>query len=224
MEKNIEEPFPDSWVATVAPIALGMLTDVFCCIVVNYKISEARELYDLTMKQMKKWALGTSSSFMSVEDLATERYCEALVRIGCNEISHLSETVFALFPAMEEEAVKMWLSFLCEHLAEVLSYDVELENNLYSNMKADIHKTGNNKIENEKKNEKSSQEGPIKNDEGIVETLYGMGTVVGERHDEYGEETVKISIIRLQSNATVFGQFSSISKNPEVETATEGGK
>jgi len=221
VEKNIEEPFPDSWVATVAPIALGMLTDVFCCIVLNYEITEARELYDLTMKQMKKWALGTSSSFVSVEDLATERYCEALVRIGCNEISHLSETVFALFPAMEEEAVKMWLGFLCEHLAEVLSYDVELEDNLYSNMKAEIHRTGNNKIENQKKNKILSQEGCI-NDEGIVETLYGMGTVVGERDDEHGKETVKMSIIRLQSNATVFGQLSNILKNQELETTTDG--
>lgn len=67
-EKKEEQPFPDSWIATAGPIALGTLTDILSEI--------SGDLWPLTRDIYYNWIFGSPS----------KKTCEALVRIGCKEL------------------------------------------------------------------------------------------------------------------------------------------
>ena len=117
--------------ATTGPIALGMLTDFFCMIVMRYELDDARKMWPIIMGQMQQLAVGCP---LTVENnSAAWSPCEALVRIGCKEISRLSETLITLLPKMENSNsdVKIWLNVLCKNLGDTLAYSIELEGKLY---------------------------------------------------------------------------------------------
>ena len=193
IQKNIDEPFPESWVATTAPIMLGMLTDMFCLIATNYSSSEAKELWQVTVGEMQKWAIGTPFA-MSSSPSQSWKPSEALVRIGCKEIKHFSKKLISLFPSMEKRDVSMWLSFLCQNLAETLEYNIQLEQELHENVSKEI--ADMDRVKEEEKSAKAIR---------IVETPYGKGVIVGSRQDTYNDDVIDISIIELESGATLYG-------------------
>ena len=201
LQNNVDEPFPDSWVATTGPIALGMLTDIFCLIATHYDANEAKELWPLTLGQMQKWAVGTPFGFSASPTTEEWTPSEALVRIGCNEIAHLSETVFTLFPRMKKADVKMWLGVLCQNLAETLSHNIELESALHSDVVREV-------LEMDKvfANEEANS-AIVESDTRTLDTPYGKGALAGTRVDEYDDTIIDISIIKLDSGATLYGPF-----------------
>ena len=201
IQKNIEEPFPDSWVATTAPIALGMLTDIFCLVASNYDAEEAKDLWLVTVGQMQKWAVGSPFGLSSSSSQSSWAPCEALVRIGCKEISHLSETVFTLFPSMAKEDVTMWLGFLCQNLAESLSHNIELERKLHESVSREIKEM--DQVLRHEQTILSADEDELSY--SLVNTPYGNGTLDGQRTDEYVDGNVTISIVKLESGATLYG-------------------
>jgi brefeldin A-inhibited guanine nucleotide-exchange protein len=201
IQKNIEEPFPNSWVATTAPIALGMLTDIFCLIASNYEAEEAKDLWPVTIGQMQKWAVGSPFGISSSSSQSSWAPCEALVRIGCKEISHLSDTVFTLFPSMEEEDVTMWLGFLCQNLAESLSHNIELERELHESVSREIKEINQVLLNEQTILSADDDERSL----SFVHTQYGSGTLDGQRTDKYKDGNVTISIVKLESGATLYG-------------------
>jgi brefeldin A-inhibited guanine nucleotide-exchange protein len=232
IKKNIEEPFPDSWVATTAPIALGMFTDIFCLIMTHYESSVAKDLWAVTAGLMKNWAVGSPCGFKASESKVAWSPSEALVRIGCKEISHLSKTVFTLFPNMKKHEVAAWLGFLCQNLAETLALNVELESELHGDMLSEI-----SEMEIRLAQEQASQtiqETIDKETKSVVcETPYGKGTVIGSRIDEYDGVSVDISVVKLDSGATMYGLLqrdtgvdnqNSSKINDESDSSTEEGK
>lgn len=218
IQKNIEEPFPDSWVATTAPIALGMLTDIFCLIASNYSSEEAKDLWPVTIGQMQKWTVGSPHGIASASSNSSWSPSEALVRIGCKEIAHLSETVFTLFPDMEKKDVVMWLGFLCQNLAESLEHNIELETKLHESVSREIKEMDEvllkeqiylNSVDEDDISFGMNSEDDDDISFGLLDTPFGSGTLVGQRTDEYDYCTVTISIIKLDCGATLYSQLDS---------------
>ena len=57
-KKEAEQPFPESWVATTAPVALGMLTDIFSEIIIE-KGQDGRDiLWPIILEQLQRWSAG----------------------------------------------------------------------------------------------------------------------------------------------------------------------
>lgn len=153
---------------------------------------------------MQTWAMGSPLRYsVSSEDQWVP--CEALVRIGCKEISHLSETVFTLFPRMRKKDVTLWLGTLCESLAETLSCNIELEKELHSDVLRIISEEATGISPKYNGNAKTNINGEDSHENKTVYTAYGVGTKIGERVDSYEGQGVKISIVKLESGATLFG-------------------
>lgn len=190
-----------------------MLTDLFCLIGTQFEASEAKELWPATLGQIQKWAVGSRHDDPMLRDQWGP--CEALVRIGCKEFSHLSQRVFTLFPRMEKKDVTTWLGYLCQNVAETLSYNVDLERALHSDISKKINEDINEVIaeSTEESFTKDSQEANTQ-----LETLYGKGTLVEKRTDEYDGDSVEISVIKLYSGATLYGCFDNESPHVEIET------
>lgn len=136
------QPFPDSWIATTAPIALGMLSDLIS----NHFLdlgSEGREiLWPSIMGQLLRWAIGTSQDNMEVEkvtddngnevfmDMEDWQPCEALVRIGCKEWGRCLQSVADAIPRLPTDQSQNWLILLTMHLSEALRTNSNLESKL----------------------------------------------------------------------------------------------
>lgn len=215
---NHEEAFPDSWVATTGPIALGMLTDIFCMIVMHYEVADARKMWPIVMGQMQRWAVGCP---LTIQHRITPwNPCEALVRIGCKEISRLSETLITLLPRMEDNDAKIWLNVLCRNLSETLSYSSELEGKLHIefNNIADVKR---NAVENK---EQSNDAGVAANYDDRVCTPYGLGNILDRRLDKYSSsQDIEINVIRLDSGATLYAPRNSF-PNERNENSLSGSE
>eukprot|EP00551_Chaetoceros_affinis_P004309 CAMPEP_0203668256 /NCGR_PEP_ID=MMETSP0090-20130426/4937_1 /ASSEMBLY_ACC=CAM_ASM_001088 /TAXON_ID=426623 /ORGANISM="Chaetoceros affinis, Strain CCMP159" /LENGTH=2105 /DNA_ID=CAMNT_0050532651 /DNA_START=189 /DNA_END=6503 /DNA_ORIENTATION=+ len=211
---NHEEPFPDSWVATTGPIALGMLTDFFCMIVMRYKVDDARKMWPIVMGQMQRWAVGSP---LIVKNTGVPLSpCEALVRIGCKEISRLSETLITLLPRMNDSDVKIWLDVLCKNLADTLSYSIGLEGEVHDkftqvfgtkNVESNIEKDENkeDKVEEEIPGDEQVPPSLVEEGKTMVSTAYGNGELITQRVDKYLSLSIDIDVVRLDSGATLYG-------------------
>ena len=213
---NHDEPFPDSWVATTGPIALGMLTDFFCMIVMRYEIDDARKMWPIVMGQMQQWAVGYPLIIGNANVALSP--CEALVRIGCKEISRLSETLIALLPRMDNSDVKIWLNVLCKNLAETLSYGIDLEgklhdeftrlaNSQFGHLVQETNDYGSEeKVEEYIVNENDAEQNDVEPvTSRRITTPYGKGEIIFQRVDEYPSNSVDIDVVRLDSGATLYG-------------------
>ena len=168
------------------------------------------------MGQMQQLAVGCP---LTVENnSAAWSPCEALVRIGCKEISRLSETLITLLPKMENSNsdVKIWLNVLCKNLGDTLAYSIELEGKLYYEFQRVAgRKAKPTELEEEKSvvsSKVESKEEDIKltsledTKQNRVSTPFGDCKVVHERVGVHSSsETVEIDVVRLDSGATLYG-------------------
>ncbi len=161
-------------------------------------------MWPIVMGQMQRWAVGCP---LTIEDRSTAwNPSEALVRIGCKEISRLSETLITLFPRMKDSDAKTWLNILCKNLGDTLTYSIELEGNLHSEFNNLI--VGHEyKFKNDYKqitaqsgiNESTSSQQDIC-------TPFGNGTTINQRIDEYPHSgIVKMDIVQLEFGAILYG-------------------
>mmetsp|Transcript_31336 Transcript_31336/g.37283 ORF Transcript_31336/g.37283 Transcript_31336/m.37283 type:complete len:1900 (-) Transcript_31336:92-5791(-) len=207
---NIEQPFPDSWVATTAPIALGMLTDLFIEKIVNYGLEGRRFIWPMIIAQMQQWTIGepigkgqSQVRKISVEmmEATVWKPCEALVRIGCKEISRLTQTLVDSLPRLNAMEGKAWLNTHCLNLADTISKNLEMETILHTELVR--AKTRLDSVS------KCTEEEGTKSDEKYrVSTLYGEGSIVGKRVDKYKDDLrslVNINVVKLDSGAIMYG-------------------
>jgi len=133
------QPFPDSWVATTAPIALGMLSDLTHANFLKLGPQSREILWPLIAKQLVQWSVGfsedekTNGSGDADSCGAVPRNwtpCEALVRISCKERSRIYQQVLATVPELETSEAQGWLRTLSTNLSETLMTTVELEDSL----------------------------------------------------------------------------------------------
>lgn len=141
-EKRIQlQPFPDSWIATTAPIALGLLSDLIISSSLDLG-KEGREVFWPTiMSQLARWSVGSSKEMIQCKQVTDEEFigdimivdvkewqpCEALVRIGCKEWSRLFRRVLEAVPTLDQVEGKAWLKEMSTSLSDTLLKNIELE-------------------------------------------------------------------------------------------------
>lgn len=138
-EKMVDlQPFPDSWIATTAPIALGLMSDLIGEHFLHLGAAARDTLLPPIMAQLLYWSIGVSQDveIEQVTDendneitIGTENWqpCEALVRIGCREWGRCLEAIALVIPDLLKEESQSWLVTLMMHLSEALSTNTNLE-------------------------------------------------------------------------------------------------
>lgn len=136
------QPFPDSWIATAAPVALGMISDLVCEHFLNLGQQGREMLWPLLMGQFLRWSIGVSQDMVEVDkvtddngneifvDIEEWQPCEALVRIGCKEWGRCLQRVAGAIPRLPQEESQQWLSILSSHISDALTTNVTLQSRL----------------------------------------------------------------------------------------------
>jgi hypothetical protein len=201
--KRSEQAFPDSWVATTAPLALGLLTDIVSELVVHRHREGQEILWPLIAEQYRRWMVGRiyplhdgdNDSNINTSDPSWFP-CEALVRVAANELLRLSRRVLSdsIFLHIEEIEQKSWVSLLLNLFSTIL-----MENNQIERM------TQQNLIALRRELQLDST-----NDDESVDTPFGCGRVMSVRNDLYTDsvsqltKVIPITIIELDFGAILF--------------------
>ena len=133
------QPFPDSWIATTAPIVLGMLSDLIYLLLLDLG-NEAREvLWPIVTGQLERWSVGAppkqyetvaadgsedNEVFVPVEEWTP---CEALVRISCREWSRVFLRVLNSVPRLSKLDGQAWLKITSRSLSATMVTNIQLE-------------------------------------------------------------------------------------------------
>lgn len=135
------QPFPDSWIATTAPIALGMLSDIIYSMLLDLG-KEAREvIWPIVTSQLGRWIVGTfpkkkqygtvtndecndAKVFISGDEWQP---CEALVRISCKEWSRVFLRLLDAVPKLNKLEGQAWLKVLGTSLSATIVNNIEQE-------------------------------------------------------------------------------------------------
>lgn len=135
------QPFPDSWIATTAPIALGMLSDLISQQFLDLGKDGRETLCPTVLGQLVRWSIGDNKDKGHDEKVTEDDHdgnavsididdwqpCEALVRIGCKEWCRFIRCVLDAFPRFDKEEAYAWLKTLCMNLADSLVKNVRFE-------------------------------------------------------------------------------------------------
>ena len=138
------QPFPNSWIATTAPIALGMLSDLIYTKFLGLGDNGREVLWPLVSSQLVRWSIGAPQEKVQLQTEEGDGYnddglmvdvedwqpCEALVRIGCKEWSRVFRRVLDSVPELETTEAQAWLRSLSTSLSDTLIKNIELEENI----------------------------------------------------------------------------------------------
>ena len=141
------QPFPDSWIATTAPIALGLLSDLMSTKFLSLGKNAREVLWPLVVKQLVRWSIGapqeevhlvtesdgennSGNSAALIVDVEEWQPCEAIVRIGCKEWSRVFHRVLDAVPGLHMIESHAWLSVLSTSLNDTLVKNIELEDKI----------------------------------------------------------------------------------------------
>ena len=190
--KKGEDPFPDSWVATTAPLAIGTLSDVFCSTIIPNGDEYCDALWPIIINEFQQWATGNPpTEDQSSTDKSKRRPCEVLARIGCNELLRFSSMLLDSISLLKEQETTLWVDKLCNSFGHVLMKHVQDENLIYSVLVDRLHGGGNLK-----------GEFYLQGDDQMITTPFGDGMLTGERIDD---DEIVIKIVQLKSGATLYG-------------------
>lgn len=115
-----EQPFPESWIATTAPSALGLLTDIATEIALC-KGKDARDaIWKGLSKQYSLWYRGTGSP-------GEWSPCEALVRISCREIHTFAHRIGEHINDLDATDKQGWSSCIVEYFAATLLQNASIQ-------------------------------------------------------------------------------------------------
>lgn len=205
-QRPSEQPFPDSWVATTAPIALGMLTDFITEIVITRGAEGREALWPPILAQFQNWAIGCT-------DRPGEPWqpCEALVRVACREFHRfpckLKEHLSCL-PLSERQA---WTSTICNSIANTLLQIVALETGIKEELvRAKMEAYGPAALNTMSFHDEPEEEelGEVAGDI-IMYTPFGKGRLVERRRQKYdldsgAYETFIMNCIKLEFGGTLY--------------------
>lgn len=195
-----DQPFPDSWIATTAPIALGLLTDIASEVAFGRDDDGRSCLWPLIGAQYRKWLVSQEP----VGRGGLWRPCEALVRIACREAWRFPMRVSDRLAALPRDLDERWASDLLSFFADAISESAVLEKLTHRDLlkakkKALIHRKGG-ELDNEFDDEVE-----------IVETQYGMGEVKEKRRSKLRGSAdggidlrVTTNVIKLEFGGTLF--------------------
>lgn len=134
------QPFPDSWIATTAPIALGMLSDLIGQQFLALGSDGREELWPLVMSQLVRWSVGNPQERVQLENMSDEedadetsveaeewQPCEALVRIGCKEWGRSMQFVLDASSTLDKTESRLWINVILANLCETMVTNINLE-------------------------------------------------------------------------------------------------
>lgn len=192
--KDHEQPFPDSWIATVAPLALGLLTDIISeLIMTRFDLN----LVAIVTDQYRLWFLGGYHAGSSKNNMWTP--CEALVRATCNELKRLSRCLFQrpCTPLSVSNECAVWLIELYIDLLE--GSTAKQSDSLRSLVE---WKEATKRLELDTGLDEVEETG------SMVVTPFGAGRLLGRRQDRYivSGTTIcaNVDIISLDFGATLY--------------------
>ena len=218
--KTGEQPFPDSWIATTAALALGILTDVMVEYGIGLDDGGGRTvLWPLVVSHLNLWVLGPPLDFSDeatkdsdVISVLDEEYydqmwrpSEALIRVGCHELARIPIVFGAKIRALPDMLEQIaWWKTICKDLSNTLEQNVTLLEAIRSEL-----------IELKLATISSAPVTPLPQSpkevikEHIIAgavTPYGRGNIVNRRRDQYvGCDSVAIWEISLAWGATLYG-------------------
>lgn len=213
--KATEQPFPDSWLATTASMALGLLTDITTEYVISRGPEGRERIWPIISEQYRLWYAGRVQKEENVSqsdgsNISSWAPCEALVRISCREILRLSNR-FAMdydVSSLPEEEKTTWSSLLLNFVSDLLAESLEQEE--YLRVELLRLKMGNTHRKHEEKTEVSATSKQKAADESVVHTPFGKGKVVNRRRHEFHDEDFEYSskvimdVIALDFGATLY--------------------
>ena len=218
-----EQPFPDSWIATTAPIALGLLTDIASEVLLKYGADARERLLPFIVRQFLVWCIGRPLDFDDKHTSSSWRLdvwwpCEALVRVACNEMYRLPHRISEALPGLDQMERIAWTKTLLTMFSAALSKSVTHEKTIQKDLfetKARVYIVSGSK--EDESTDKESNEVHLKQEkqaEPIVETIvltpYGKGHLVETRKDSYSVSDgqnlkgVTMNVINLDSGATLY--------------------
>ena len=150
-KNETEQPFPDSWVATTAPVALGMLTDIFSELIIDKGQGGRDILWPIILEQLQRWAAGFPLMKSILQSIREEDDdgghetnsqadvwlpCESLVRIGCKELYRIPDKLLEKLPTLSDDDAQAWPKLLFQTIADTLTKNVSMESDLHRNLVA----------------------------------------------------------------------------------------
>jgi len=187
--KVTEQPFPDSWLATTAPLALGLLTDITSEFVIYRKKEGQTKLWPLIANQFKLWCVGRNQQ-NGAADTAQWSPCEALVRTACRELYRLPRRVFldAEFRELETSDQQAWSSLILSSFSELLAQSVTFEESARRILLELKEKTSFDR----KDKEDADSVGDL--DYEVVQTQFGRGRLVNRKRKDRHAGGVEIAV------------------------------
>ena len=228
-----DQPFPDSWIATTAPLALGLLTDITSEILLPLGAEGRERLWPLIARQFLVWCVGRPFGDKQTEQDGVWWPCEALVRVACNEIQRLPERVTVSFPGLYQFERVGWTSMFLTMFANALTRTVQHEKKL----ERDLFRARNKSRESVLSSESDSVLPQVSEDSDLgpppkpesqaidsevslvgevildteVSTPYGKGRIVENRKDCYENNAsgkkythVSVNVIDLDFGAKLY--------------------
>lgn len=115
-----EQPFPESWIATTSPGALGLLTDI-ATEVALYKGKDGRDVvWKILSKQYSRWYCGSGSP-------EGWNPCEALVRVSCKEMQTFANRIAEHINDLNTADKQGWSSCVMGYFAETLLKNASIQ-------------------------------------------------------------------------------------------------
>ncbi len=195
-----EQPFPDSWIATTASIALGVLTDIASEIVVAYGVEGREKLWPQILNQYTLWYLGRQND---ESESTSWRPCEALVRAACRELHRFPQRVFNAMDVIGPEEALSWVSKIWQIFTNLLDHSLSLQQKVQTDLltyKMIALGLAEDTSPKAKARKKTAAE---------VITPYGRGHLIEQKKVQYSvieEESVEylVKVVRLEFGGTLF--------------------
>ena len=129
-----EQPFPDSWIATTAPIALGLLTDISSEIVLPHGVEGRKLLWPCIGSEIQRWCNGDFGKKENNGIQVAWSPCEAVVRIACREVNRFCRRLGDTIPGLTEQDAVTWTNYFCTFYEDTLTQSLDIEEAIQSEL------------------------------------------------------------------------------------------
>ncbi|KAL7559104.1 hypothetical protein ACA910_017516 [Epithemia clementina (nom. ined.)] len=193
----LDEPFPNSWLATTAPSALGLLTDIVSELVVPRGVKGSKGVWPDIARLYQIWCVGHTGGF---HGNAKSRWnpCEAVVRVSCREMQRFSTRLAGMFVKMEKADATTWASLVLELFAGVIRENVKIENGVRDGLLSRRREyLGRGQTDSTRSH--LNTQGEIRN------TPFGRGRLLKVRHEGFdGSGELVTNVIKLNFGGTLY--------------------
>jgi hypothetical protein len=218
-----EQPFPDSWISTTAPVALGCLTDIISEVILAHGAEGAIFLWPCIGNLIQRWCNGEVKMVGETNVSSGWAPSEALVRISCREIIRFATRLTDRLPNLERDDAEVWANAFITFYTDTLTQTLDIQH-------AVRKKLLNQKLKSYRRSKAAkglsdtngfSNEHLIDEDEKIdLATPYGNGLLVDRRVNYYDAGDVKIDVVNL-SFGILYRQSAETPKKHEKDAVEE---